>query len=249
MRYPKKPPPVRLQKYLAECGVASRRKAEELIIEGKVFINGKRVTELGVKIDPTEDTVRVRKKVIRPEPKGIILFNKPRHVVSTMSDPQGRPTVADYLTSRYRSYFPVGRLDWDTFGLMILTNDGEIAERLLHPRYQFKRIYHARVAGVLHEKTYQKLESGVYLDGEKVTCKVRTIEVQDDATWLEITVTEGRNHLVKKIMDKVRHPVQKLKRMSHGPFQLGKLQVGSIRRLTEGEYIRYRNKILKYGPE
>ncbi len=240
---------VRLQKYLSECGVASRRKSEELITDGKVFVNGKRITELGTKVDPSEDTVRVRKKVIRSQEKGIILLNKPRHVISSMSDPEGRPTVADYLTKRYSSYYPVGRLDWDTTGLLILTNDGEMADKLMHPRNQFSRIYHTRVAGVISEKTYKKLEAGVYLDGQLVQCKLKELQVQDDATWLEVIVTEGRNHLVKKIMEKVRHPVQKLKRISHGPFKLGNLQVGQIRHLTEGEYIRYKIKVDKFRPE
>ncbi len=240
---------VRLQKYLSECGVASRRKSEELIIEGSVFVNGKKITELGTKVDPTKDVVRVKKKIIRPEEKGIIIFNKPRQVVSTMSDPEGRPTVADYLTNRYRSYRPVGRLDWDTMGLLILTNDGEIAEKLAHPRNEFPRVYEARVAGRVDERTFEKLNRGVIIDGEKIVPRVTEKSTQDDATWVEITVLEGRHHLVKRLFEKVRHPVQKLKRVSHGPFKLGTLGVGEMRKLPEGEYIRYRNKILNFHPK
>lgn len=239
---------VRLQKYLAECGVASRRKSEELILDGKVAVNGKIVTTLGTKVDPSKDMVRVRKKIIKPEEKGIILLNKPRHVVSTMDDPEGRPTVADFLTSKHRSYFPVGRLDWDTMGLMILTNDGEMADLLMHPRNEFQRIYEAKVAGIISDKTYEKLKQGVYIDADKITCNVRQLEVGKDYTWLEIIVAEGRNHLVRKLMEKVLHPVQKLKRVAYGPFKIGKLEVGHIRKLTLGEYIRYRFKVLNHRP-
>jgi 23S rRNA pseudouridine2605 synthase len=239
---------VRLQKYLSECGVASRRASEELIIEGAVSVNGQIVTELGTKIDPQKDMVRVKKKIIRPEEKGVILFHKPRRVVCTMSDPEGRPTVADYLTSKYRSYRPVGRLDWDTMGLLILTNDGDLAEMLAHPRNQFDRVYEARVAGRIDERTYEKLNRGFYVEGDRVVPEVEEIEFQQDSTWVRITVREGKNHLVKIIFDKVRHPVQKLKRISHGPFKLGGLQPGEMRKLTEGEYIRYKRKIQSFKP-
>jgi pseudouridine synthase len=240
---------VRLQKYLSECGVASRRKAEELIVEGDVSVNGELVTELGTKIDPSKDLVRVKKKIIRPDEKGIILFHKPCRVVCTMSDPEGRPTVADYLTSRYRSYRPVGRLDWDTMGLLILTNDGDLADLLAHPRNQFARVYEARVAGQIDERTYEKLNRGLYIDGEKIVPSIRELERQPDSTWVEVIVHQGKNHLVKRIFEKVQHPVQKLKRTSHGPFKLGGLQPGEMRKLTEGEYIRYKNKILSHKPE
>jgi len=239
---------VRLQKYLSECGVASRRASEELILEGAVSVNGQLVTELGTKVNPEKDMVRVKKKIIRPEEKGVILFYKPRRVVCTMSDPEGRPTVADYLTSRYRSYRPVGRLDWDTMGLLILTNDGDLADMLAHPRNQFPRVYEARVAGRIDERTYEKLNRGFWVEGDKIVPQVEEIEVQPDSTWVKVIVHEGKNHLVKIIFDKVKHPVQKLKRISHGPFKLGGLQPGEMRKLTEGEYIRYKNKIREHRP-
>ena len=148
---------VRLQKFLAECGVGSRRKMEQFITEGRVCVNGKVVNQLGAKVDPEIDRVEVNRRVVRAAPKGIMLLNKPRGVISTLSDPEGRPTVADFLTKHYTSFFPVGRLDWDSTGLMILTNDGEIAERLMHPRFGFERVYQARVEGSVNKELLEKM--------------------------------------------------------------------------------------------
>lgn len=237
---------MRLQKYLSECGVASRRHSEELITEGKVEVNNKVVTELGTKIDPFHDQVRVSRRIIKPPPRGIILLNKPRGVVSTLSDPEGRPTVADYMTKHYRSYYPVGRLDWDSTGLMIMTNDGEMAERLMHPRYGFERTYHVRVEGIASEVVLQKMEAGVRLEDGIIKARAKFLSRDQDSCWLEITVSEGRNRIVRRLMDKLRHPVMKLQRVSYGPFKLGNLQVGSIRKLTEKEYRFYRERVMRY---
>lgn len=239
---------IRLQKFLSECGVASRRHSEELITDGRVEVNNKVVTQLGTKIDPQHDQVRVNRRIIKPPPRGIILLHKPRGVVSTLSDPEGRPTVAHFLTKHYLSYFPVGRLDWDSTGLMIMTNDGEMAERLMHPRYGFDRTYRVRVEGIVSETALQKMEQGVRLEDGMVRAQGRFISRDEDSCWLEITIAEGRNRVVRRLMDKLRHPVMKLQRVSYGPFKLGNLQPGAIRKLTEKEYRFYREKVMRFDP-
>jgi len=238
---------VRLQKFIAECGVASRRKAEELIAAGKVMVNGQVVKELGKKIDPARDRVQVRGKPLHLPERGVLLLHKPRHVVATMSDPEGRPTVADFLTHKYKSYFPVGRLDFESTGLLVMTNDGELAERLLHPRYGFERVYHVKVRGSVAEKTTRRLEKGVTLEDGPVSAVVKILETLDNSTWLEVKVAEGRNRVVRRMMDAVRHPVVKLQRVSYGPFRLGRLGPGEIRKLTDKEYQGARDAVLKGG--
>lgn len=240
---------IRLQKFLSECGVASRRHAEELIVEGKVEVNNRVVTELGTKVDPVHDQIRVSRRIVKPAQRGIILLNKPRGVVSTLSDPEGRPTVADFLTKHFRSYFPVGRLDWDSTGLIILTNDGEMAERLMHPRYGFERTYHVRVEGIPNANALRKLEEGVRLHDGMARAKVQFLRNDDDSAWLEITLSEGRNRIVRRMMDKIRHPVMKLKRIAYGPFKLGSMEVGSIRKLSEREYRQYRERVFNFRPK
>jgi 23S rRNA pseudouridine2605 synthase len=240
----KKTDQIRLHKFIAESGLASRREAERLIVAGKVTVNGQVIKELGTKIDPVRDKVRVGKRIaVQPE-RGILLLNKPRGVVSTLSDPEGRPTVADFLTKKYESYFPVGRLDWDSTGLMIMTNDGEVAERLMHPRYGFERTYEVRVEGSVSAATCNRIESGVRLEDGNVSGKVRLISNEEGASWLEIIVTEGRNRVIRRLMEKLGHPVIKLRRIAYGPFRLGKLPSGQIRKLTQKEYMSLRKKIL-----
>lgn len=235
---------VRLQKFLSECGVASRRASEELILEGKVKVNNKIIREMGVKVDPDKDHVTVRNKVVKTTEKGIILFHKPKEVISTLKDPEGRPCVGDYLTKHYRSYFPVGRLDWDTTGLMVLTNDGDLAERLMHPRYAFERIYEARVEGNVTERIFEKMQQGVTLADGKAKANGKIISNDGKSTWIEVCVTEGRNRLVRRLMDKLKHPVIKLRRVSHGPFHIGKLKSGDMLKLGKRQYEFYRDKVM-----
>jgi 23S rRNA pseudouridine2605 synthase len=236
---------VRLQKFLAECGVGSRRKMEQFITEGRVRINGQVVTELGRKIDPDTDRVEVNRRPVHAAPKGIMLLNKPRGVVSTLSDPEGRRSVADFLTKHYRSYFPVGRLDWDSTGLMVLTNDGEVAERLMHPRYGFERVYHARVEGAVPLEVLAKLERGIRLSDGFVKAQGTILKNDESSTWVEVRIHEGRNRVVRRLFEKLGHPVMKLKRIVYGPFKLGRLQVGQVRVLTQKEYEEARIKVLR----
>ena len=239
---------LRLQKYLSQCGVASRRHAEEMIREGRVRVNGVVVSEMGTQVDPAKDVIKVGNRVVHAAPRGILLLHKPRGVVSTLSDPEGRPTVADYLTTHYRSYFPVGRLDFDSSGLIVMTNDGELAERLLHPRYEFKRIYEVRVHGWVADETVEKLAQGVRLPDGMVKADVNIVGRDQDASTLLVTISEGRNRLVRRMMEKVGHDVKKLKRISHGPFKLGHLPPGGIQKLTEREYMRIREAVMNPEP-
>lgn len=236
---------VRLQKFLAECGVGSRRKMEQFITEGRVRVNGQVVTELGRKINPDTDRVEVNRRPVHAAPKGIMLLNKPRGVVSTLSDPEGRRSVADFLTKHYRSYFPVGRLDWDSTGLMVLTNDGEVAERLMHPRYGFERVYHARVEGAVAVEVLSKLERGIRLSDGFVKAQGTILKNDDSSTWVEVRIHEGRNRVVRRLFEKLGHPVMKLKRIVYGPFKLGRLQVGQVRVLTHKEYEDARLKVMR----
>lgn len=236
---------IRLQKYLAQSGVASRRKAEQLIVAGKISVNGKVVRELGTTIDPSKDTVKVGKESIKPVVKGIILFHKPRGVISTMKDPHGRKCIADFLTSRYRSYFTVGRLDWDSSGLMVLTNDGELSERLSHPRYGSERIYEVEVEGFVQNATIRKLERGVTLEDGLAKGAFKVISANEETSTISVTVKEGRNRLVRRMLEHVGHAVVQLRRISHGPFRLGKLKAGELRRFTEREYGFFRDRVMK----
>jgi 23S rRNA pseudouridine2605 synthase len=239
---------VRLQKFLAECGVGSRRKMEQFITEGRVRVNQQVVTDLGRKIDPDVDKVEVNRRPVHAAPKGILVFNKPRGVVSTMSDPEGRRSVADFLTKKYQSYFPVGRLDWDSTGLMVLTNDGEIAERLMHPRYGFERIYHARVEGTVSNNVLEKISRGVRLSDGVVKATASILNNDENTTWIEISLSEGRNRVVRRLFEKLGHAVMKLKRTVYGPFKLGRLGVGQMRALTLSEYEQARRKVLTFKP-
>lgn len=232
---------VRLQKYLASCGVASRRKSEILIKEGRVTVNGVVVTKLGTRIDSDNDLVRVNQNPIKKVRKGVVLFNKPREVISTLDDPRGRRSIQDYLGKKYNSYFPAGRLDWDSSGLIVLTNDGELADRIMHPKYGIKKTYHVRAEGRISETIFNKLTRGIKLDDGPIKAfDIRFIKGDEKSTWFEITIKEGRNRVIRRMMDAVEHSVIKLKRVSHGPFKLGSLPVGRMRPLTEKEYSKAR---------
>lgn len=235
--------PVRLQKYLSECGVASRRKAEELIEEGRVRVNGN-IAELGLSVTPGVDRVTIGKKPVLPPQRGVLLLNKPKGVVTTMSDPGGRPTVAHFLGKTDRGYFPVGRLDFESTGLVILTNDGDLANRIMHPSYGLERVYEVQVAGLVDDKTIRRLERGVRLEDGKVSAKVKVLKRDEKRSTLSVTIAIGKNRIVRRMMDLVHHPVQKLKRVAHGPIKLGKLKAGEVKRLSDDQFKALRKQIM-----
>jgi pseudouridine synthase len=225
----------RLQKILARAGFASRRGAEGLMQEGRVTVNGAVVREPGTKADPTRDDIRVDGVRVKAAGDPVyILLNKPRGVVTTRRDPSGRPTVMD-LVPGVSGLFPVGRLDLTTEGLILLTNDGAFAERVSHPRYEVPRVYHAKVRGVPDARTLDRLSHGVRVKDEVLAADhVRLVEVDRNA-WVEITLHEGKQHEVKRLLEAVGHPVSKLRRVAFGPVTLRGLQPGEFRALDPGE--------------
>ncbi len=228
---------VRLQKVLAAAGLASRRASEEMIVEGRVEVNGAIVTELGTRVDPERDTIRVDGSRI-PSPRNhvYLVLNKPRGVVSTMDDPEGRTTLADYTPPRTSRLFHVGRLDTQTEGLIVLTNDGEFAHRLAHPSYEVKKTYVAEVAGIVDNKVIRRLEKGIRLDdGPVKPDQVKLLSNTESKSLVRITLHEGRNHIVRRMMEAVGHPVDRLSRIGIGPIRLGQLPVGETRELTRDE--------------
>jgi 23S rRNA pseudouridine2605 synthase len=227
----------RIQKILAKAGIASRREAERMVIEGMVSVNGKVVDTLGFKADPSKDHIKVDGKRLTPfEPKVILLLNKPRGYLSTVRDPKGRPTVLDLLKKVKWRIFPVGRLDFDAEGLLLLTNDGDLAHLLSHPRFSIPKTYFVKVAGVPEEKKLGRLKRGVMLeDGEAKAVSCGLMRQGEKNSWVRIVVTEGRNHLVKRMFSAIGHAVLKLKRIEYGPIQLGNLPFGEFRYLTPEE--------------
>ncbi|MGI6606152.1 MAG: pseudouridine synthase [Peptococcia bacterium] len=229
----------RLQKYLARSGVASRRAAEDLIRRGIVKVNGIVVTEMGTQIEPEQDMITVNGQVVQPEKRKIyLLFNKPLRVVTTLDDPQGRAKVTDFLPGIKERVFPVGRLDYFTEGLLLLTNDGDLAYRLTHPRYQIAKTYLASVQGSVTNQLVRVLENGVELeDGITQPADVRIINRTPQKTLIEITIREGRNRQVRRMCEKIGHPVLSLKRISFGTLELGNLSTGDYRYLTVPEVL------------
>ena len=229
---------MRLQKYMAECGVASRRKAEEMIREGRVSVNGQVVTEMGVQVEE-EDAVRVDGRIIRPEAeKMYILYHKPAGEVTTAHDPEGRACVLDHFRDFPVRLYPVGRLDYDSEGLLLLTNDGALTERLLHPSHQVDKTYLARVTGRVSQDTLRLLRQGVMLDEHKTSpAKARIVKQEALATLVLITIHEGRNRQVRRMFEAAGHQVLQLRRVRFGPLELGELRRGEWRELT-GEEIR-----------
>jgi 23S rRNA pseudouridine2605 synthase len=228
---------IRLQKLIAGSGLASRRKAEMLIAAGRVTVNGTVVTTLGTKVDPDRDHVKVDGKHLRAaQPFVYLILNKPTHVMSTLDDPGGRTTVKQFLHGVSVRVFPVGRLDFDSEGLMLLTNNGELAQTLLHPRYHVPRTYLIKVKGILTDNEIDELQRGVRLqDGITGPATVKKIRKAEQNSWLEITIREGRKHQVKRMLEAVGYPVIKLVRVRMGPLSLGDLEPGEFRFLTDRE--------------
>lgn len=225
-------PGIRLQKFLSQAGVASRRASEEMIVQGRVRINGKVVTELGVRVDPTRDRVQVDGQRVRPAPQEWFALNKPRGYLSTRSDPEGRPTLYELLPPPMRRLFYVGRLDYDSEGLILLTNDGDTANRLLHPRYGIERDYEVELDQPIESDALARLRRGVELeDGPARAESVR----RRSGNVIVLTLREGRKREVRRMFEAVGHRVRRLRRVRYGPVKLGRLPTGQWRHLEEHE--------------
>lgn len=226
----------RLHKVLAGAGVASRRQCEALIAAGEVTVDGKVVTEMGVCVDPARQRIVYAGRVIRPQRPVTILLNKPRHVITSARDEHGRRTVMDLLPGVKQRVFPVGRLDWESQGLLILTNDGELANRLTHPRFGVPRTYHVIVKGELKGEVLEKLQKGVWLaEGKTAPVRVFVKKRAREGAVLEVTLREGMNREVRRIFARFGLRVRRLKRIRVGPLGLGSLSEGRFRYLTEAE--------------
>ncbi len=227
----------RLQKFLARAGVASRRGAEDLIAAGRVSVNGEVVMVPGTRIDPAADTVAVDGETAGiPETLWYVMLNKPAGVVTTMDDPQGRPTVVGYIPEGAPRLFPIGRLDRDTTGLLLLTNDGELAHSLMHPRFHVPKVYLAEVDGVPDEQDLRTLRDGVDLDdGRTSAAEVEVAERRRSTSVVRLTIREGRKRQVRRMLSAVGHPVRALERIAYGPLPLGALAPGRVRALTDDE--------------
>ncbi|MGG1399549.1 23S rRNA pseudouridine(2605) synthase RluB [Bacillus salipaludis] len=227
----------RLQKVMAAAGIASRRKSEELIKEGKVKVNGKIVTELGIKVS-ANDKVEVNEIPIEREVPVYFLLYKPRGVISSVSDDKGRKVVTDFFSEFKERIYPVGRLDYDTSGLLLMTNDGEFANLLMHPRNEIEKVYVAKVKGIPQKESLRKLEKGIRLeDGKTAPAKVKmlSLDKKKQTAIVEIIIHEGRNRQVKRMFEAIGHEVLKLKRERYGFLTLNGLSVGDARELTPHE--------------
>jgi len=228
---------VRLQKVLAEAGIGSRRHCEELIGAGRVEVDGQTVRRFGARVDPEHQVIKVDGKRIPAKPGLVYLaFNKPPKVLTAMSDDRGRKTVTDYLGDRSERLFHIGRLDYDTEGLMLLTNDGELAHRLAHPSFEVAKTYLAEVTGPVPKDLGRRLQAGIELDDGVATAdRFRVIDRSGNRTLVEITLHEGRKHIVRRMLAAAGHPVSRLVRTDVGPIRLGNLKPGASRDLTTRE--------------
>ncbi len=229
--------PIRLQKVLAQAGVASRRTAEHLIEQRRVEVDGQVVMEFGLRVDPEVSVIRVDGKRIPPvSAHAYLVLNKPRGVVTTMSDPQGRPCIAQYVADRPERLYHVGRLDTDTEGLLLLTNHGEFAHRLAHPSYEVSKTYVAEVDGAVKPGTLRRLLDGIELDdGPAQADTVKVMSKVPGRTLVEMSLHEGRNRIVRRMFDAVGHPVLRLTRTAIGPVRRGNLRTGELRELDQSE--------------
>jgi 23S rRNA pseudouridine2605 synthase len=248
---------VRLNKYIAASGVCSRRKADELITEGYVRVNGKIVRELGTQVNGRSDEVIVKGKRLRPQDTVMIYVavNKPPQVVTTMSDPEGRPTVADLVKPLKMRLFPVGRLDWDSEGLLLMTNDGDFANQVMHPKHGVTKTYIAKLSGQPTDNDLRKLVQGVTIEGGKASAlkaermKGRGDNKSDKYDWVRVVIEEGRNRQVRRMFEKLGYDVKKLQRISIGQLNIGSLKRGDYRVLTPTELKKvFKRDIIKITP-
>ncbi|MFO0618769.1 MAG: pseudouridine synthase [Polyangiaceae bacterium] len=231
----------RLQKIIAKAGLSSRRAAEELVTAGRVRVNGRVVTELGAKADARVDRIEVDGKRLVAEDLVYVVMHKPKNVVSTMSDPEGRPTVAEYLRDVPGRAYPVGRLDFATSGVLLATNDGEFANGLLHPKTAVPKTYVVKVQGVMTDDTFLAWKKGVMLeDGKTLPADVKLIRYEADKTWFEVTLREGRNQQVRRMGEATGHRVMRLARVSFAGITAENLRPGEKRALTRDELLKLR---------
>lgn len=226
----------RLQKIIAESGFTSRRKAEELIKAGKVYVNGEKVTEMGFKVNGN-DIIDINGKPLKKEEKEYYLLNKPRGVVTTTSDDKDRKVVTDLIETTKRIY-PIGRLDYDTTGALILTNDGELTNLLNHPSSEIQKVYVAKIEGIVEPYKVKKLSDGVIVDGKKTSkakVRIKKLDKKNDASYIELTIHEGRNHQVKKMFEAIGYNVIKLKREKYAFLDVNSLKSGEYRKLNTKE--------------
>jgi pseudouridine synthase len=227
---------VRLNKYIARAGVTSRRKADILIEQGKVQVNGKVVTKLGTKVSPGEDRVEVDGLTVKPEIKHYLILNKPPGYLVTLDDPFNRPTIKTLLPNLGVRLFPVGRLDLESEGLLLLTNDGKLAHHLMHPRYNIKKVYTVRIKKQIQNRDLKTLSKGVYLDNQKISPdKVTLIKLDSDFSLLKVEIHEGKKREIRRMFQSVGYQVVSLKRIQFDGLKLGKLERGKWRYLTPKE--------------
>ena len=231
---------IRLQKILADAGVASRRKSEELIINGRVSVDGKVIRELGMKFDPIKHQVQVDGEAINMNlHKSYIAFNKPKGVVSTMFDPEGRPSLNEYFSENIERLFHVGRLDMESEGLLLLTNDGEFANKLSHPKFGVKKVYYIELQNPIKRNEMERLLKGIKL--EDGYSKVDSIEADQSGHLVEVAIHSGKNRILRRLFAEVGHPIERLVRISFGTIKLGELKPGKWRYLNEIELISLQN--------
>lgn len=232
----------RLNKIIANTGICSRRAADQLILEGKVRVNGRIVTELGIKADPNCDKISIGKKTLTLKPtKVYILFNKPTNVLVTKKDPQGRQTVMDFIKLRGVNVNPVGRLDFKSSGLLLLTNDGDFANKITHPKYNIEKRYLVKLQGIPEVKIITRIKQGIAIDGKMARVgQLRFKSRTKHNAWLEIIIYEGRKHIIRKIFERFNLHVLKLQRIGLGNLKLGNLKPGQFRLLTSSELIKFK---------
>jgi 23S rRNA pseudouridine2605 synthase len=227
---------VRLQKFLAEAGVASRRAAEQLIVKGRVEVNGETITQLGAKVDPARDRVMVDGRGVKTKRKLYVALNKPKGYICTRSDPEQRRIITDLLPLEWRSLYPVGRLDHDTEGLIFITNDGDFALHLTHPRYGTRKVYHATVEGRVEQSHLSRFTAGIMDDGELLKAsRARLLSANNTRSVVEVELAEGKNREIRRMFKSLGLEVSKLKRTQIGRIKLGELPTGKWRTLTEPE--------------
>ncbi len=228
---------IRLNKYIAQAGIASRRKADELIEQGKVKINGRVVKDHGVRINPRQDSVKVNNRQIKKQQESVtLMFNKPIKVITSMKDPEGRICVGDYFTKAPVRLFPVGRLDWDSEGLLLMTSDGELAQQIMHPKFEIPKTYIVKVRGQITEEQIAKLMKGVSIIGGKVKAlRAKRIPSRgnDNNHWVSITISEGKNRQIRRMFEKIGSDVMKLQRVAIGQLRLGNTKRGEAKILSD----------------